>query len=505
MNESLLSGNGAIWVQPDGAGTELYYLGCHDLSSLEHDRGDSNIVFCPSPVEPNVQQPAQIVRKEPGIPTATVATYVRNLLDWLEALDGLFNMYIAEVSNGRKDTFANYTRVWVLHDALLTKLDRSDLAVRSPSDQTYADQSFDIEYRDLYTLTQDNVLKELLAGDTLAVSGFDLIGPDRLFVSSTHKQRIYKYVYSVTDAGGGIVRISSDGGNTWVNAPENPFGGSTKISSIIAVQISPSEHRLIAARGEAQANSLTLAQSSNNGLSWTAIDTGVSGTWGSLYTGETLVASSADTVWFIDSSGNLFRSLDYGLTFALIGNYPNSSSIKFLSKTIGFFSCEDNKIYKTQDGGETWVEYSGASGTVSTTILTIEPITAERVWIGYASGEIFYCSSITEGDWIQVTPATTPTQIHSISFHNELLGFIAAEAGTDIPLILRTVNGGSTIEQIDTMEETKFVRNIKMLTPNLAFVASAFVYAGGLAKALTDDSGTYLLTDDGLNQLTDSG
>jgi photosystem II stability/assembly factor-like uncharacterized protein len=502
MSEPFLAGNGALWVQPDGAGMDLFYLGCHDASSLTISRGDSDVVFCPSPIDPNLEQPIQIIRKTPKAPELTIDTYIRSVLDWLESLDGLFNMYIAEIPSGRKDIFANYDRIWVLHDALVSSLERDDLLVRSAGDQTTAEQSVDISARSLYTLTKDNVLKEILVGDALSVAGFDLIGPEKLFVSSTHKQKIYKYVYAVTDDDTGTVKISSDGGNTWTLSPTNPFGGTTKISSIVAVQSSPFDHRLIASRGESQANALALAWSDDGGLSWTTIDIGVSGTWGSLFTGETLVASSADTIWFIDSTGNLFRSIDYGITFALIGNYPNSSSIKFLSKKIGFFCCEDNKIFRTYDGGETWVEYAGASGTVSTTIRTIEPITPERVWIGYMSGEIFYCNSITDGDWVQIVPNTTPTQIRSISFHNELLGFISAEAGTDIPLVLRTVNGGTTTEQVHTLDTTKFVRTIKMITENLAFVGSAFFSSGGVAIPLTDDSDVDLL-DDSSNQLVD--
>ncbi len=49
MSEQLLSGEGAIWVQPDGPNTETFYLGCHVLGDIDEPRGDLSLKYCPDP------------------------------------------------------------------------------------------------------------------------------------------------------------------------------------------------------------------------------------------------------------------------------------------------------------------------------------------------------------------------------------------------------------------------------------------------------------------------
>ena len=85
-------------------------------------------------------------------------------------------------------------------------------------------------------------------------------------------------------------------------------------------------------------------------------------------------APAAGTVVASDGAGNIFRSIDAGLTwaqtFATPGPTPGflgSGAPVFLDAQTGYFGFGAGFVIQTTDGGASWAQISSGSGATSTT------------------------------------------------------------------------------------------------------------------------------------------
>lgn len=182
----------------------------------------------------------------------------------------------------------------------------------------------------------------------------------------------------------------------------------------------------------------------NNGYILKTDDSGAN--WSQISTGFT--ASSFNTVNIIDnniiilsSSNSIVKSSNGGLTWQSFA-IPNVTVIKtaFTSSLIGHAVCNDGKILKTVDGGSNWyTTYS--TNTIPSNFFTVYFVNEN---IGFSSREFSNLYKTTDGGetWIQISG--TSLDMYDFHFLDENNGFATGEYGATY----KTTNGGTTWTQI---------------------------------------------------------
>jgi len=120
MANYLTAGNGGIWMQPDGPGTELIYLGCHQIDSIDEPQGDETPFYCPNPAKSKDFIAVGSSSSPPDMITFTIMERVTNVLSHLRDQACPFPVYVTETVCGRKDVFENADLVWIYNVRKIT-------------------------------------------------------------------------------------------------------------------------------------------------------------------------------------------------------------------------------------------------------------------------------------------------------------------------------------------------------------------------------------------------
>lgn len=129
-------GEASIWIQPDGPGTSMIFLGCHEVASIDEPLGDYTPFFCPDPSKPNAWIAAGETSSPPDAVTAQILEDVTDALSTLERQKCPFALYINMFSCGRRDVFRNYRRTFILNVQRLTNRSYDNVALRDSSERT---------------------------------------------------------------------------------------------------------------------------------------------------------------------------------------------------------------------------------------------------------------------------------------------------------------------------------------------------------------------------------
>jgi hypothetical protein len=129
-------GQGAIWIQPDGPATDMVFLGCHEIASLEEPLGDYTPFFCPNPEKPKDWISSGEIFAPPEAVTAQILEDVTGALSYLEMQKCPFPLYINMVCSGRKDVFTNYERTFILDTRRITNRSYENVALRDTDERT---------------------------------------------------------------------------------------------------------------------------------------------------------------------------------------------------------------------------------------------------------------------------------------------------------------------------------------------------------------------------------
>lgn len=120
MAEYFTAGNGGIWIQPDGPGTDLVFLGCHQIDAVDAPQGDESPFYCPNPAKPKEFIAVGSSASPPEMITFSIMERVTNVLSSLRELVCPFPVYITETSCGRRDIFENADIVWIYNARRVT-------------------------------------------------------------------------------------------------------------------------------------------------------------------------------------------------------------------------------------------------------------------------------------------------------------------------------------------------------------------------------------------------
>jgi hypothetical protein len=145
VNAILTSKQGALWIQPNGFNTTLYYLGCHALGSVSAPKGSLTLKQCFD--EDQKYETRGLVRSAPGLITGQVTAeteMIQSILDQVEESGCPFALYVNSVLCNRKlNVFENYGRGFVLLHAELSQVD--DNNAQHHEEDSFYNQTYAIE------------------------------------------------------------------------------------------------------------------------------------------------------------------------------------------------------------------------------------------------------------------------------------------------------------------------------------------------------------------------
>lgn len=120
MADYFTAGNGAIWMQPDGPGTDMVFLGCHQIESIDAPQGDESPFYCPDPANAKSFVAVGSSSSPPDMITFTIQERLTNVLSHLREQACPFPVYVTQTSCGRKDVFENAELVLVYNVRKIT-------------------------------------------------------------------------------------------------------------------------------------------------------------------------------------------------------------------------------------------------------------------------------------------------------------------------------------------------------------------------------------------------
>jgi photosystem II stability/assembly factor-like uncharacterized protein len=213
---------------------------------------------------------------------------------------------------------------------------------------------------------------------------------------------------------------------------------------------------------------------SNDGYSWSAIaDTEVE------YVNRLYFITKSD--WILhgisNSKGKLFRTRDGGQTwlpYSLGGDFLYNVKLHVVNESVWFMMKGDNtdstfedkyQLMKTVDSGETWHDVNIPNATWNRIDQAIFFASDD---IGYIVNTMGGISKTVDGgeNWISLTDSRTYL-LQKVFFLNDSTGFVVGEAGS----IQKTIDGGNNWEYI-RQDQNMWFTDINFITPEIGFISS---------------------------------
>jgi len=148
-------------------------------------------------------------------------------------------------------------------------------------------------------------------------------------------------------------------------------------------------------------------------------------------------------------TGKIFKTENAGLTWTTcFTSNDYLRSIEFATPLLGFCGSLDNRLYKTTDGGVTWVDVASTISPIPSGICGISAPSANVIYgCGVWSNPAYVIKSTDGGfTWTSIDMSAYALSLVDIYFVNENVGFVIGRANpiTDGGVILHTTDGGAT-------------------------------------------------------------
>ncbi|MFK7948129.1 MAG: YCF48-related protein [Saprospiraceae bacterium] len=182
--------------------------------------------------------------------------------------------------------------------------------------------------------------------------------------------------------------------------------------------------------------------------------------------------------WIVGDNGTIYRTLDGGSTWLTPSIIPTSSDIRgvyFINNMTGWAVRSSGRVLKTTDGGDTW----HISNTITSN--TLYSIYFYDANIGWAVGNNGTIIKTTDGgnNWTTQTSGVTD-RLWRVHFINNQIGWVVGQNGAAV----RTIDGGITWNIMPT-NTSNDLRGIHFNDVNIGWIAG--------------HDGTILYTSDGGN------
>jgi len=215
----------------------------------------------------------------------------------------------------------------------------------------------------------------------------------------------------------GTILKTINGGASWIHQKSN-----TNLN-LTSVHMTSENTGFIVGGNKYSDDSLSIIlKTTNGGVGWNIVNQDSLGAYSSVY------CASTDTIFVAGKNGRIIKSVNSGINWTSLttGISDNIVQIKFPTTSIGYAIADSCRAIKTTDGGISW----------------------EQININI----------------------TSPAKLTSMSFPNELIGYIlVCDSGPG--LVLKTINGGAT--WLNVLLQTPTPNSIDFCSPEIGYVAAA--------------------------------
>ncbi|HEX8269447.1 MAG TPA: T9SS type A sorting domain-containing protein [Flavobacterium sp.] len=210
------------------------------------------------------------------------------------------------------------------------------------------------------------------------------------------------------------------------------------------------------------------------------------------------------TGWAADgSNAKVWKTTDGGSTWvnqlneSMLGDNYYFRNIEFLDENVGFLGTLDGEFFKTINGGTTWTLVSGIAPN-PVAICGLDAVGTSTIYgCGAYFSPAFIIKSVDSGiTWQYINMSAYANALVEVLFIDENLGFASGKKAGTGGVILKTTDGGATWTQIYTSNiNGEYVWKLQILqsNPNVMFgsVESVSPLLGKLIKS-TDAGVTWV-------------
>jgi photosystem II stability/assembly factor-like uncharacterized protein len=212
-------------------------------------------------------------------------------------------------------------------------------------------------------------------------------------------------VYAATSPG--TIYRSLDRGGTWTQI------GAAIGDAVNTLAVDPLNTAVIYAGTQTSG----IYKTSDRGSNWASANTGLPDTLISALEVDPVLTSRI----FAGTSDSLFVSTDSGASWSstgLSGVQISSIAIDSAQPDTLYVSTDGGGVYRTYDGGATWLQRNSGLGTLRVMTLAVHPSSPERVYAGTLGGGVY--RSTNRGDsWVSASSGLADSDIATIAITPE--------------------------------------------------------------------------------------
>lgn len=442
---ALTTRQGALWIQPGGPNTEVYFLGCHDLSDISEPSGSLELLRCMNPK--GGWRTVGSIQSPPDPVTTSIENMTFLARDWLERLNCDFTLFALHRSGGEPDIFLNYARAVILNRCRVTT--KAHKGIVHHEEEQASTQSRDIEawpplYETGALTARRQVTSETLAlNDVVSYSALDcdegVVPGDQVIAGAD------------SSAYSGNVLRTLNAGSSWAALAADPFAAGKNVISLVSFPISDTVTRFLAAQVATGGAQGKVAYTDDNGATWTTVNIGGAAAGHGAMDSGALFALDQGHIWFASAEGYIYFSSDGGATWTAQTSgdltVEDFHAVSFSDENTGMAVGTGDVILVTSDGGTTW-ELATATG--SAAVLNCIGASGNFWWVGTAGGTLYY--SRNDGTtWTQRRfSGDAVGEVADIAFANDLIGYMVHNTAAPVGSIFVTVNGGYSWKALET-------------------------------------------------------
>lgn len=483
MTEGVLTSlQGAVFIQPSGPNTELFYLGqCIDTDDVVEPNGGKELIRCR---KDNMKGWDVVGTKEspPDKVTFSITELKKSVRSWLVRLNCEVGVYILQ-RTCNEPTTTNWVNAVVLRNARVTNKTRSGLV----SHETAAESTNKVDFEaDPPVNEQGNVVAGRLTTAEVEPLNAIFVEPyscGECGIASEDGQ----FAFAGSDAvGAGTANVDAtiNGGATWAALAVDPLAAAEDIIAISRFTVNANVTRLIVAKRAVGAAQGKISYSDNNGASWTVVNIGAAAAGHGAHTAHGLFVYSERLLLLAGDLGFIYKSIDGGVSWVVVEAgaimITDWEAVHMFDENYGIASGDGDVIAVTRDGGDTWNQVT-ATGT-GDDMLACQLLDRTHAWVSTDGGEIWYTNDFGV-TWTERPFATSGVgMIHSFHFRDEYCGMLAKDSAGPVDVVWQTIDGGYTWKPLTTPLNAG-ISHLRMVNPNLAFAVGAVV-GGGTAVIL---------------------
>ncbi|HZV68698.1 MAG TPA: YCF48-related protein [Saprospiraceae bacterium] len=206
------------------------------------------------------------------------------------------------------------------------------------------------------------------------------------------------------------------------------------------------------------------------------------------------------TGWTVNSEGNIYKTVDGGESWVFV--YQNSyyfRSIEFLDAMTGFAGTLNGVLLRTTDGGSTWEHIESLIPTPIQGVCGLSHAGDNVYGVGIWSYPAYFIKSTDRGDsWTYTDMSGYANGLVDCHFIDENIGFVCGINENIGAVILKTIDGGGTWQLVFSSNDgMEYIWKMDFVNEDVAYGAiESFANSTSVVKTLDggDTWGEYPVT-----------